>query len=81
MAKLYSAGVANIYLRFLDAYLEPRVGKVAVGGVISDLFVLEDMVFQGSVLGPALWNIFFQDVFHSAAWHGGTPQLGTVHIR
>jgi hypothetical protein len=74
MAKLLSAGVANVFLDFLSSYLEPRVGRVAVGGVLSDLITLDDMVFQGTVLGPVLWNTFFNDVADAASWHGGTPE-------
>ena len=48
LAKLYSAGVADVYLNFLNAYLSPRVGYVAIEGVFSDLMVLADTVFQGS---------------------------------
>ena len=73
MAKLYSAGVADVYLRFLNAFLEPRVGRVAVGGVLSELIVLDDMVFQGTVLGPVLWNIFFMDVVHAVTWQDAEP--------
>ena len=31
-------------------------------GALSDSIVLMDMVFQGTVLGPALWNAFFADI-------------------
>jgi hypothetical protein len=34
---------------------------VIVGGDASEEFTLENMVFQGTVLGPPLWNIFFED--------------------
>ena len=54
MAKLLSAGVANVFLDFLSSYLEPRVGRVAVDGLLSDLIILDDMVCQGTVLGPVL---------------------------
>ena len=56
LAKLQAAGVGPKYLNFLDAYLSPRKGKVVVQGEASDLFTLLDMVFQGTVLGPPLWN-------------------------
>ena len=35
---------------------------LAVGGVLSEIFILCNIVFQGTVLGPALWNAFFGDV-------------------
>ena len=54
LAKLYAVGVGSTYLNFLDAYLAPREGKVVVQGVSSDTFVLDNQVFQGTVLGPPL---------------------------
>ena len=62
LAKLYAKGVGSKYLNFLEAYLSPRKGKVVVQGEASDEFVLDDSVFQGTVLGPPLWNSFFADV-------------------
>ena len=69
LAKLQTAGVADLFLDFLNAYLEPRVGMVAVEGVLSDAFALADTVFQGTVLGPVLWNTFFGDVAAAATSH------------
>jgi hypothetical protein len=62
LAKLFAAGVGTKYLNFLSAYLAPRKGKVVVQGAFSDEISLEDTVFQGTCLGPALWNVFFADV-------------------
>ena len=31
-------------------------------GALSEAMRLVNMVFQGTVLGPALWNTFFEDV-------------------
>ena len=67
MSKLYTAGIGDMYLRFLGSYLEARVGRVSVEGVFSELFVLADTVFQGTVLGPTLWNFFFADVSGAAS--------------
>ena len=67
LAKLHSVGVPDVYLDFLSAYLEPRIGHVAVENVLSDVFTLADSVFQGTVLGPTLWNVFFHDVAYAAA--------------
>ena len=33
-----------------------------VGGAKSAPFSLKDMIFQGTVLGPPLWNAFYADV-------------------
>ena len=40
-----------------------------------NLVALDDMVFQGLVLSPVLWNIFFSSVTDAAVWHGGTPEI------
>ena len=42
-------------------WLQRRRAMVIVGGESSDEFSLENMVFQGTVLGPPLWNIFYED--------------------
>ena len=75
MAKLVSAGVADVFLDFLNSYLARQIGRVAIGGVLSDLVALDDMVFQGTVIGPVLWNTFFSSVTDAAVWHDGTPEI------
>ena len=62
MAKLYRTGIRDTYLNFLNSYLEPHVGRVAIEGSFSDLFEFCDTVFQGTVLGSPLWNTFFADI-------------------
>ena len=71
LAKLQSAGVGDDFLNFLDAYLAPRTGQVCVQGKMSDSMNLEDTVFQGTVQGPPLWNVFFADVSVPAGSTGG----------
>lgn len=34
---------------------------VVVNGAKSDLLTMQNMVYQGTVLGPILWNLFFKD--------------------
>lgn len=75
MARLCSVGVADVFLRFLNAYLEPRVGVVTIENVFSNLMVLSDTVFQGTVLGPPLWNVFFHDVAGAASARGGEEKM------
>ena len=62
-------------MNFLDAYLDRRVGRVVVGGQCSDDMELANMVFQGTVLGPPLWNLFFADVALPAQSTGGEEAL------
>ena len=75
LAKLYAAGMGTQYLNFLDSYLQPRQGKVIVEGVASDIFEIADTVFQGTVLGPCLWNVFFSDVAVPASSTGGEEAM------
>ena len=62
MGKLAQIGLPPRFLDFLNAYLLPREGLVRVEGALSEVMALLDMVFQGTVLGPSLWNAFFADV-------------------
>ena len=62
LAKLAQLGVAEAFLDFLNSYLLSREGYVAVEGVLSECMLLTDMVYQGTVLGPSLWNAFFGDI-------------------
>ena len=75
LARLYSIGIPDFFLSFLDAYLSPRIGYVTVAGALSDAFELANMVFQGTVLGPMLWNSFFSDIAFAAASGGGEGRL------
>ena len=75
IAKLLGAGVPDCYVNFLSAYLEPRVGKVSVEGALSSAFELADTVFQGTVLGPSLWNTFFGDIAGAVSNSGGEETI------
>ena len=59
----------------MDAYLSPRQGQVVVEGEFSELFEIMNSVFQGTVLGPSLWNMFFADVSLPAASTGGSESV------
>ena len=61
MAKLRAKGVNTKLLRLIESWLRERRAKVIVGGEFSKEFALLNMVFQGTVLGPSLWNAFFED--------------------
>ena len=62
LEKLKAAGLNEDTLLFLESYLQPRRATVLVTGAKSEERVLENSVFQGTRLGPPLWNVFFQDV-------------------
>ena len=54
----------NVHPRFLlvlESWLRSRRARVVVGGSFSKEIVMQDMVYQGTVWGPSLWNTFFAD--------------------
>jgi hypothetical protein len=75
LAKMQGFGVGEIILKFLDSYLAPRIGNVVVQGQHSVDMVLANSVFQGTVLGPPLWNSFFSDVSVPAKSTGGRESM------
>ena len=68
--KLRRLGVCDKLLAFFEDFLAPRLARVAVDGAFSMEFVLQNMVFQGTVLGPSLWNVYFADVHVPAEKNG-----------
>ena len=62
IGKALKKGVGSKMGKFIAGYLEPRIARVVVDGVFSDDFEIADQVFQGTVLGPPLWNLFFADI-------------------
>ena len=61
LSKLHAKGMPAGILAVLASWLSARKANVAVGGKFSRDMVLRDMVYQGTVLGPPLWNSFFED--------------------
>lgn len=60
-AKLDASGLPPNVIAFLKSWLEDRVSNVIVGGVMSVDSILANSVFQGTVLGPPLWNLYYAD--------------------
>ena len=60
--KLLAKGLHPQVVKVLESWLQQRKAYVVVGGHKSSEMGLMDMVFQGTVLGPALWNLFYEDV-------------------
>ena len=52
-------------VRFLESWLEDRTSTVLVSGASTVETSLSDSVFQGTVLGPPLWNLFYADAIRS----------------
>ena len=57
--ELSSLNLHESIFRVLRSWLERRTAYVIVNNKRSRHFCLKDMVFQGTVLGPPLWNLFF----------------------
>ena len=72
MKKLWRSGLNAELLKFLENYLTEHSRKIAVNGDFSDAFELSNMVYQGTVLGPVLWNVFFSDISSVMAKIHGT---------
>ena len=64
-----------MFSEFLGFIFAARKATVAVEGVTSEEFEIANTVFQGTVLGPPLWNVFFRDVTQPASSAGGSPSL------
>jgi len=61
VAKLKKKGIHPKIVAVLCAWLQERFAHIVVGGVSSVEMALRHMVFQGTVTGPTLWNLFFED--------------------
>ena len=62
LAKLNKLGLPNHIVQLMKAYFEPRDAQVCVGGQKSDTFILDNLIFQGTVLGPLMWILFSLDL-------------------
>ncbi len=65
MAKLRASGLHPLVVSFFSSWLADRKSVVVVGGDASAERVLANSVFQGTVLGSPLWNLFYLDAFMS----------------
>ena len=63
-------GLNTETIQLLRCFCSDRVAKVVVGGSESNDFCLKDMVYQGTVLGPFFWNVFFAPTGNIIAEHG-----------
>jgi hypothetical protein len=61
VAKLKAKKIHPVLVEVIMSWLRDRSAQVVIGGERSGEFELKDMVFQGTVWGPTLWNVFFED--------------------
>ena len=61
LCKLRARGVPMQILVVLQSWMKERKARVAVGGKFSRDMNINNMVYQGTVLGPPLWNVFYAD--------------------
>ena len=61
VAKLRAKNLHPHIVNVLASWLRQRSSRVVVGGMCSDVTMLSNMVCQGTVTGPMLWNFFFED--------------------
>ena len=59
--KMRLKGVHPQLVRLIESWLRQRRANVIVGGEASIEFILRNMIYQGTVLGPILWNVFFEE--------------------
>ena len=61
LEKLRCKGVHPTMVALTESWLQQRTAHVVDEGQFSDKMVLKNMVFQSTVLGPSLWNLFYED--------------------
>ena len=61
LAKLRGFSVPESVVGVLASWLEQRTARVIVQGKHSAPVRMENMIYQGTVLGPPLWNAFYSD--------------------
>lgn len=60
--KLRDFGLSDVLLGWCASYLEERLSTVVIDGYKSKPFIAYSGVPQGSILGPAFFNIFVNDI-------------------
>ena len=59
--KMRAKGIPETIISVVASWLRGRKAHVVVGGKKSCLMELLNQVYQGTVWGPTLWNLFFED--------------------
>ena len=61
LLKLRATGLHPQLVKLIGSWLSARRAQVIAGGQFSLEFALINKIFQGTVIGPDLLNIFFAD--------------------
>ena len=75
LAKLRRTGLGQQWIDFFSSYLDPRTAHIVLNGHSSSDFFITDMVFQGTVMGPILWMIFFSDISVCTSLYGDSENI------
>lgn len=94
--KLIQHGFPAWLIHLIFSYLCNSSFRVRINNIISDIFLILSGIFQGSVLGPLLLILFFNDIqrflhtylaFYEAALYGShsnlcicTPPIFTIQV-
>ncbi len=73
--KLKRSGIHPQIFRLLCSWLEPRTSVVVLDGKKSSCKTLQNSVYQGTVLGPPLWNIHYADSTRAVEAEGFTEVI------
>ena len=65
LEKLRGKGVYPALVDLAGSWLQQRSDQVVVEGQRPSKMLLRNMVFQGTVLGPTLWNLFYEDAWRA----------------
>ena len=63
ISKLEAHGFDNYSIRYVYSYLKNRQQYVKINNTYGELLIIISEVSQGSIVGPGLFNIFFNDFF------------------
>ena len=59
--KLWAKGVRDDMVKVFEAWLAKRKAVVVCGGQHGNTIQLKNMMYQGTVWGPWLWTLFYED--------------------